>query len=281
MANAAQSRNQTSDLKTTLDELHEVGYTVIPEYLSRPEVTRYLQLTEKHWDARKHFEFKGRPDRELTDKMVYGLQAKDPAFIELLDNELLRPVLMHFLNDPFYKYLPPEMPNYILSYYNARSSGAELPLHTDTFIPSPGATTWTMQAIFLLEDSHRKNGCTVLVPGSHTSGKFVDRSKKHDLHHVEAKAGDLVLWDSRIWHGTTANVTQESRWALIATFSCWWVKQRTDMTRSLPEEIYAKLTDRQKILLGFASLPPREESQRLNFKGGLTDLKPTVRDYFA
>jgi ectoine hydroxylase-related dioxygenase (phytanoyl-CoA dioxygenase family) len=280
MGNTAHATNtHRLDVKKNIEDLRETGYTVVPGYLSTAEIREYLKLTEKHWDSRRHSEFKGRPERELDDKMVYGLQAKDKAFIDLLDQENLVQILMHYLNDPYYKHLPPETPNYILSYYNARSSGPELPLHTDTFIPSPGDRTWTVQASFFLEDSRKDNGCTVVVPQSHVSGKFVDRSKKHDLHYVEAKAGDLVMWDSRIWHGTTANVSKKSRWALIATFTCWWVKQRTDMTRSLPENIYSTLSDRQKILLGFASIPPRDEGDRLNFKGGLADLRAHVRDY--
>jgi hypothetical protein len=274
-------RNLTkTDIEQSLKELKVYGYTTIPGYLNQAEIQKYQSLVNLHWDARVHSDFKGRPERELTDKMVYGLQNRDKAFIDLLDAEGLVQILMANLNDPFYRQLPADMPNYILGYYNARSSGAELALHTDTFVPSPGDRTWTMQASFFLEDSRIDNGCTVLVPGSHVSGKFVDREMKK-LEYVQVKAGDLVLWDSRIWHGTTANTTSESRWAMIATLTCWWVKQRTDMTRSLPEEIYSRLSERQKILLGFATIPPRDEKERLNFKGGLQDLKTTVADYYS
>ncbi len=269
-----------ADIEQSLKELRVYGYTSIPGYLNPSEVQKYRDLVNLHWDARRHTEFKGRPERELTDKMVYGLQKRDKAFIDLLDAEGLVQILMANLNDPYYKHLPPDMPNYILGFYNARSSGAELALHTDTFVPSPGDRTWTMQASFFLEDSRVDNGCTILVPGSHVSGKFVDREMKK-LEYVEVKAGTLVLWDSRIWHGTTANQTGESRWAMIATLTCWWVKQRTDMTRSLPEEIYTQLSDRQKILLGFATIPPKDEKERLNFKGGLQDLRPRVMDYYS
>lgn len=273
-------RNVTPpEVEQSLKELKVYGYTKIENYLTPSEVESYKALINRHWDAALHADFKGRPERELSDKMIYGLQNRDKAFVDLLDGEPLVQMLINNLNDPFYKQMPPEIPNYILGFYNARSSGAALALHTDTFVPSPGERTWTMQASFFLEDSRRDNGCTILVPGSHVSGKFVDRALKK-VEHIEGNAGSLVLWDSRIWHGTTENVTKQSRWALIATFTCWWVKQRTDMTRSLPEAIYSQLSERQKILLGFASIPPLDEKQRLNFKGGLADLLPHVTDYY-
>jgi ectoine hydroxylase-related dioxygenase (phytanoyl-CoA dioxygenase family) len=88
------------------------------------------------------------------------------------------------------------------------------------------------------------------------------------------------MWDSRVWHGTHENVAGTSRWALIATFSRWWMKQAMDIPKSLPQEIYAQLTDRQKALMGFCSIPPVDESRRINTKCGYDFLKSSVRDYF-
>lgn len=263
-----------------LKELRVDGYTLVGQFAEPDTVERLLELLAQHFDAEKYRNYQGRPERELEDQLVYNLQNKDKRFIDILDDPFLRAVLMENLNDPYYKHLPPEEPNYVLSFYNARSSGSELPLHTDTFMPSPGEKTWTMQAAFVLQDCRLGNGCTLLVPGSHTSGKFVDRELKN-VKAVEAKSGDLILWDSRIWHGASANISGKSRWMLIATFSCWWVKQRTDMPRSLPQEIYGQLSDRQKSLLGFCSIPPRDENERLNFKGGYEQLRPTVAEYFS
>jgi hypothetical protein len=270
---------QADETQQKLKELKIYGYTVINDYMDSATVAKLLSLTNQLYDPEKHRMFAGRPERELDDKFVYNLQNKDKAYIDLLSEPSLTKILMENLNDPYYKHIPPEDPNYILSFYNARSSGPQLDLHTDTFVPSPGEKTWVMQAAFFLEDATVENGCTILVPGSHISGKFVDRQLAK-LEYVEVKAGTLVLWDSRIWHGTTENKSKKSRWSLIATFSAWWVKQRSDMTRSVPEEIYQKLTDSQKVLLGFCSIPPKSEMERLNFKGGYKELRPSVADYY-
>jgi ectoine hydroxylase-related dioxygenase (phytanoyl-CoA dioxygenase family) len=172
------------------------------------------------------------------------------------------------------------VPNYILSYYNARSSGLKLDLHIDSYVPNQGEFTWAMQVGFILDDMNEDNGCTVVVPGSHQSGKYTDRDLKN-VKSIIAKAGDVIIWDSRLWHGTKGNSSGASRWALIATITQWWVKQSMDIPRGLPDSIYQNLLDEQKALLGFCSIPPVNSNGRINTKCGYDFLKPSVKDYFC
>ena len=70
---------------------------------------------------------------------------------------------------------------------------------------------------------------------------------------IEADKGDILVWDSRLWHG--ALPSDSSNWVIIATFQRWWVKQRFDIPRTLEKKIFNKLSIEEKILLGFASIP--------------------------
>lgn len=261
-----------------LKELDVYGYSVFKNLMSPEKVSELLGIIEEQHEPEKHGNYDGRPVRELSDMFLYNLQYRDKRFLDILDHESLRKILKIKLNDPYYKHLPPDKENYILGFYNARSSGDELPLHTDTFIVTPGPTTWTMQVFFALNDSTIENGCSIVVPGSHRTGKFVDRDMDN-VKSIEMKAGDVGLWDSRLWHGTHPNVNKKPRWFLFATVTCWWVKQRTNMVRGMPEEMYNQLSERQKQFIGFCSIPPRDEHERLNFKCGYDVLKPTVKEY--
>ena len=89
---------------------------------------------------------------------------------------------------------------------------------------------------------------------------------------METNPGDLVLWDSRLWHGTLENINDENRWAIIATFSRWWIKQSMGIPFSLPKKFKRKLTKTQKIILGFGSIPPTNEFKRINTKLSLKDI---------
>ncbi|MEO9961091.1 MAG: phytanoyl-CoA dioxygenase family protein [Alphaproteobacteria bacterium] len=280
MSDSIQFRSLEKDeLYQHLRNIRVYGYTLIPQAIPEETVAFLKARVENLWDAVKNLTIPGKPDRDVHDKVVYNLQNKDKCFIDLLNCPYLRAIGIEILNDPHYRFLPPDKPNYVLSYYNARSSGQPLDLHIDSRMPSPGNNTWMMQAVFMLDSMDEQNGCTTIVPGSHRSGQFTDREFK-DVKKVTAQAGDLVFWDSRVWHGTLGNVSEGSRWGLIATLASWWVKPSMDMTRSLPDAIYRQLTDEQKALLGFCSIPATDEFNGINTKTGYDALKPSVHDYY-
>jgi len=255
------------------------GYTVVAKFADDALVKRLKGLISAYWQEVEKELYGGRPSRDARDRLVYNLQNRDKIFIDLLGVPLVRRLCMDKLNDRYYRFLPPDRPNYILSYYNARSSGAKLDLHIDSYVPNPGPWCTAVQVVYLLDDTSEHNGCTVVVPGSHRSGEYTDRSLANVVP-ILGKAGDLVVWDSRVWHGTTENAVGTSRWALVATLTQWWIKQSMDMPRSLPEHIYRELDQEQRVLLGFCSIPPRDERERINTKCGYDFLKPSVADYF-
>jgi ectoine hydroxylase-related dioxygenase (phytanoyl-CoA dioxygenase family) len=198
--------------------------------------------------------------------------------LDILVTPTVRALAIKKLNDVYYRFLPPEMPNYTLLYYNARSSGSKLDLHIDSHIPFTGSRTIMMQFVFLLEDADESNGCTVVVPGSHKSAEYTDR-ELDKVYPLAGKAGDLICWDSRLWHGTRENTSKRSRWALIATLGMWWIKPSMDIVRSVDDKIYRGCSNEQKQLLGFCSIPPVSPLERVNTKCGYEFLKTSVKEY--
>lgn len=264
-----------------LKNLRIYGYTQVHQFIDPKTVKRAKDLVEKYYkETKRSLKIKGgRADPKIDGKGVFNLQNKDKFFIDILDHPFLRTVLMAKLNDPYYRFLPPDVPNYILGYYNARSSGSKLDLHIDSYFPAPGEISWAVQMGIPLEDHTLENGCTVIVPGSHLIGSYTDRNFEN-AKPLLSKAGDLLLWDSRTWHGTINNISGKSRWTLLSTFTMWWIKQIMDITRGLPDEIYKTLSDRQKQLLGFCAIPPKNEFERINTKAGYDALLPSVKDYY-
>jgi Phytanoyl-CoA dioxygenase (PhyH) len=260
-----------------LKNLEVYGYTIAAEFLGERLVNGLKERVNGLWEDIRREKYNGRPDRDNDDRLVYNLQNKHKSFIDLLSESFVERMCIAKLNDEYYRFIPPDQPNYILNYYNARSSGAKLDLHIDSHIPNPGRFASAMQFAYLLDNMDESNGCTVVVPGSHRSGEYTDRGLAN-VKPIVAKAGDLVIWDSRLWHGTRENKAGTSRWALIATFTRWWMKQAMDIPKGIPESIYRELDDRQKALMGFCSIPPVDESERINTKCGYEFLKPSPRD---
>lgn len=266
------------ELEQALRSLDVYGYATLRNAIDPRMVEELKDLVVSCYVPIEDPERLGLPSRDARDMIVYNLQNKNKTFIDLVASTPLEHLLKAKLNDPYYRFLEPEQPNYILGYYNARSSGSALDLHIDSHIPAYGEKTWSMQVAFVLDHTTEENGCTVVVPGSHKSGNYTDRNLETTTP-LLAEPGDILLWDSRLWHGTTENITGAARWVLIATFSCWWVKPSMDMTRSLSQETFAQLTDKQKLLLGFCSIPPRDEHDRVATKAGYGSLRERVGDY--
>ena len=263
-------------------ELDSLGYSKIKGLLSKSEIKKAKKLVYYHYEKinnPKKVIYPGAPNRNTTDKMVYNLQNKDKFFIDLLFKDRLRGIGINKLNDEHYKFLPAGAPNYNLLYYNARSGGSKLDLHIDNMIPYQGNYTMIMQWLFILDDFRENNGCTVVAPGSHQSGTYTNRDLT-ELTPVIANAGDVIVWDSRLWHGSKENIVKSSRWSLIATLGMWFLKPSMDIPKSLPQEIYKQLTDEQKSVMGFCSIPPLNEFERNNTKCGYDYLKDNVNDYF-
>ena len=260
--------NTQSVVKT----IEKNGFCVIKNFLKKNFVQKLLFEVNNYYKKNLTLRYSGVPKRDSKDKILYNLQNKNHNFIKILTYKPAVEIAKYFLDDKYYRFLPNKYPNYILNYFNARSSGKKLDLHIDSWIPYKGKKTHMMQFVYLLEDSTQLNGCTTVVKGSHRSGSFTDRKSKKIIS-VTGKAGDLIIWDSRIWHGTLENLDGTSRWAIVATLSSWWIKQAMDMPKSLPKSIYQKCTNQQKQLLGFCSIPPVNEYDRINTKCGYEILK--------
>jgi hypothetical protein len=264
-------------------ELQEKGYTKLEGVLSKDSAQELLRgLLAIQADQPSPAGDKT-PFLNRGHDMLYNLQARDARYLRLfLDPPELKKLLIAALNDTWYKPIPQGACNFILRSLIARSGGpAPMPLHIDAFIPSSGTTTWAVQAAVVLEDQYPENGCTTVVPGSHRADRYADQAAVKSAVPISSKAGDIVMWDSRLWHGTTGNQTGKSRWSIVGTFVRWWIKQNYDITRSLPEAIYRQLNDEEKAVMGYCSIPPRDEFDRIDIKNGFADLKGSVAEFFG
>ena len=258
-------------------ELKNNGYTKIKNFVPRKIIKKYLNLTRNIWQ-KSNGTSKYSPKIWNTANVIYNLQNKDLSYIKLLQCSLFDEILKKKLNDPHFRNLKKKHSNYVLNNYQARSSGkGKLFLHIDSGIPT-GYTTH-LQISIPLEDTNKEKGCTVVVPKSHKSRKFSDRSIKK-FKYLEGKPGDVFIWDGNLWHGSLANKTNSSRWNLIATFSNWRFKSVFDIPRSMSQNNYKKLSIKEKILLGYLTIPSHDENERVSSSIKTSKLKKNVKDYF-
>jgi len=269
-----------NNLEKYIQQIEKDGYALIPAVYDASTISKLLLLCKQWYDDTKNNTSKDVPYLNNNQPNIYNLQNKDIFFLETLFMPVeVENILKYFLNDKWYKQIPQADPNYILRSYGARSSNKGLPLHIDSFVPYIGDNIIAMQCAIVLEDQNVHNGCTIVVPGTHKSGLYASQDAMDKAIAIESKAGDIVIWDSRLWHGTTDNNSGKTRWAIVATFVRWWIKQHFNITDNLPQNIYEKLTDKQKAILGFCSVPFNNEYDGIDLKSGYENLHTDVSEY--
>ncbi len=266
-----------SSLDSAIQQLEDVGYCRLQQVFDADRVADALQRIQNWYEKSKNNSSVRVPFLNIDQPTVYSLQNRESFFLNLLfEPKILQDILIHFLNDRWFKQIPQDEPNYILRSFIARSSNKVLPMHLDSFVPYLGSHVIIMQLSIILQDQNAENGCTLVVPKSHLSGEYATQESFEDAVPIESKAGDVVIWDSRLWHGTKENRTTDTRWAIIATFCRWWMKQQWNVPRKLPDEIYQQLTDSQKAVLGFCSFPYDDETDGIDMKRGYDDLQANL-----
>ena len=105
---------------------------------------------------------------------IFNLQSKHKIFIDLLNNKIINFINTELLNDKNYKGLSRKLPNYILSQYVARSSGANrCDVHIDDKSPNQTDTANYLQWAIPMIDLNTKNGCTQLLEKSFNLGRKI------------------------------------------------------------------------------------------------------------
>ena len=264
-------KNISNKLNNTIhNELNKNGYIHLKKKIHSTYAKKLLNILKKIY--KKGVNNKGLPDRDKRDLRINNLAKRHKIFCDLISDTQIEKILKPILNDKYYRHLPNNLPNYILGGFNGRSSGNKLDLHIDSCIPFKSNYKNAILILFILEEMHKDNGATIVVPKSHNSGTYTDRNtKKYKI--ITGEPGDILIMDARTWHGTTENLSNKSRWVITSVFYAWWMKQQVDFPRSIPKNIFYKLTNKQKQLLGFCSIPPVSEKDRINIKCGYEILK--------
>jgi len=98
-------------------------------------------------------------------------------------------------------------------------------------IPSPYPDAlFHLTTLWMLSPFSAENGATLVVPQSHrspnnpTGDNGIDPRAPHpDEVHVSGQAGDVLVFDSRLWHASAPNTTANPRVALAVRYAPWWL----------------------------------------------------------
>ena len=215
---------------TQARRLDEDGYVRLEGFIAPDRHRRLVERIDALFAAEggaAGAEFRQEPGA----RRLANLADKGAVFLDCVVDETVGAYLAHVLG-----------PRFKLSSLNARSanphSAESQPLHVDAGALPDEAGYWVCNTAWLLDDFTTENGALRVVPGTHRSGQrpqdvLTDPEATHPEEVlVTGRAGDLVVMNSHLWHGGTANRTDRRRLALHA-FYCRWDKPQQQYQKAL------------------------------------------------
>lgn len=252
---------------TNLSLLDEVGFLVINDVFSTGVCERAVEICETVY-AENAASY-ARTSAASTDlanksaeKVVYNLHNKSNFFWQFFEHSVIKEAGDYLLKPGSYQDSEPYYLNNISARTPLRGNLGQQ-LHTDSNLPGNNYCL-IMNVICVLEPFTRENGATRVVPGSHKLHKYPENSVAYkDEVQIIAPKGSVIIFNAGLWHGSGANKDGSSRWAIVLGYSRWFIKPSFDFMKNTPRGIFENLTDARKSLLGFDSVPPRDEFTRL------------------
>lgn len=257
--------------------LDEHGYCVVEGAISGAAAAAlHRRLTEQAAAEERLGQTSVLPDRK---QLVYFLLNKGQGFRDLLFHRAMRRLVEHLLG-----------PRYLLSSYNGHLAlpGGTTRFHTDQWWMPPPTTAakrtllrpgeidrdahrghfrlgaegnapvtiapaCVCNVMWTIDDFTAENGATIVVPGSHLSGREPDQELDAgaDWQPATAPAGSFIVLDGRVWHSTGENRTDRARIGLTTNFCAWQFRQQENLAMGIDPEVLANAPAELLDLIGF------------------------------
>jgi ectoine hydroxylase-related dioxygenase (phytanoyl-CoA dioxygenase family) len=263
------------DLSSAKAQLDEVGYCVVPDVLDADTLAALRERVEAQAEAERALGLTPEDGPEGPNQRVFMLVNKGQPFVDLVTHPLALELVSHVLGQSF-----------LLSQFSAniaRFGGVEQGLHCDDWwAPRPirreGSFTrigdltrynyredptgvaaefitppCVVNFAWMVSDFTAENGGTRIAPKSHLSGVTPDGNVPHKVPTIaaEGKAGSVLVFDGRSWHGTGRNLTDGSRIALLMTYCGPQFRSQENFFVGLDPKVYAASSEKFRELLGF------------------------------
>lgn len=253
-------------------EIEEQGYTVIEEALDpkfHKELTGAVTRIEKIAEEQNYGVTNGLKGHYDTVR-VKNLLNRDPIFQEAATYPLVLELVDRFLG-------PQPLLNAAAT-LSLKPGSREQSLHCDdihTTLPRPHRPL-ILNAIWALSDFTAANGATRFAPGSHrwpeppspSIAEGMRNPNPYPCEQAEMKAGSILVFDGALWHGGSANRSDERRIGLSINYCTGWMRPFENFQLSIAPRLVKTFSPRLQELCGFGTY--------LNYMGVIDGLSPVA-----
>ena len=238
----------TLDVDQIIHDLAEFGVAVMPPFLSSQTLkdARAAAYAAPSEDARLGRQADEFPlDYGQGNVRVWNLLARHAAYVQFIQSPQIVSIVRRVLG------WPALLGNFSANIAQPGSEGGAL--HADQlFVPSPWpAEPQGMNAAWLLDDFTADNGATEFVIGSHQSHTLEDPPSQMSAIPLQAEAGSVALFESRVWHRTGSNQSGQDRAAAFAWFTKPIYRTQENWFLTLDEDDLSIASDDMLTLLGY------------------------------
>jgi len=234
-------------------KLQDEGYCVLKNLISYTWIEKIKSALPRVFES--HLKIRDKTGSDFVGRgFAFHLPLSDPLFLDFLQN-LLDIGFIQLLRDEFFN------DSLILNSFTALNN-------------CPGQVTFSsnphrdvrfytsnipvmLNMLIILDEFTELNGPTLVLPHSHkeekkpTDKEFFDKAVK-----ILGDSGDVLLFNSNVWHAASTNKTDKGRQALALTFTIPSLKQLLDYPRGLGYERANDFDEELGQLLGYSARVP-------------------------
>jgi ectoine hydroxylase-related dioxygenase (phytanoyl-CoA dioxygenase family) len=234
-------------------ELDQKGYTILRNLVDESWLNLLRDALDKAFIQHRKTQVIYKNDINTKGVALHVLLS-DSIFIDFLQ-ELQRLNFFKFLSESFFKSKCiinsfsgldnlPHQPNFSsIVHRDLRFYSRDFPL--------------MVNCLLMVDDFTTENGATYLLPYSHLEERKPSDEEffKNSIQAV-GKKGDMLIFNSNVWHASALNKTQDHRRAIPITVSKSFIKQLLDYPRALGYDNMESFSFEMQQLLGYHSRVP-------------------------
>jgi hypothetical protein len=231
-------------------DLRTDGFTLIRGALKPASVERLTDALDRvHRDERS--------DPREPMHLLGGI-GRDDAFLELLDHPAVFPLVWRELGWNIHVYhchldvTPPCAAPHDPAVWGWHQDGGRQNVELET---DPRARLSLKVAYWLSDVSEPGRGNILVIPGSHTRNTLPRQEPPRGAMPVLASPGDAMVFDRRLWHSRSDNLSAHTRRAIFLAYTYRWIRPRDDLGIDPSESRFQQLSPVRRQLLGEGSEP--------------------------
>jgi ectoine hydroxylase-related dioxygenase (phytanoyl-CoA dioxygenase family) len=244
----------TDDLDRAEHDLHEHGICAVLDVLKGAELdevrTELYAAAARDRSRGREVSFGLDYAHDTSNQRVWNVLSRSPVFSDLVEHPVALRLLRSVLGWPM-----------LLGNLSANITGpggGEMIMHADQiFVPTPWpAEPQGANAAWCVDDFTAEVGATCFVPGSHLLNRPPTAEEYASATPVpmEAPAGAVVVFDSRLWHRTGNNVTADrTRAGIFGWYTRPIYRTQENWFLSLDPSVRQYASDDLLVLLGYRS----------------------------